>query len=113
MIPVYEAGEWEGQLFLAMRYVEGTDLGAIIACEEKLHPRRAAPIIAQVASALDAAHGRGLVHRDVKPGERPDREARRRPARLPDRLRALEAHELYQRAHEDRALGGHGRLRRA
>jgi serine/threonine protein kinase len=68
VIPVYEAGEWEGQLFLAMRYVDGTDLGAIIACEEKLHPRQAAPIIAQVASALHAAHERGLVHRDVKPG---------------------------------------------
>ncbi|MEK6326790.1 MAG: serine/threonine-protein kinase [Actinomycetota bacterium] len=68
VIPVYEAGEWEGQLFLAMRYVDGTDLGAIIACEEKLHPRQAAPIITQVASALHAAHERGLVHRDVKPG---------------------------------------------
>jgi serine/threonine protein kinase len=68
VIPVYEAGEWEGQLFLAMRCVDGTDLEAIIACEEKLHPRQAAPIIAQVASALHAAHERGLVHRDVKPG---------------------------------------------
>jgi serine/threonine protein kinase len=68
VIPVYEAGEWEGQLFLAMRHVDGTDLQAIIACEEKLHPRQAAPIIAQVASALHAAHERGLVHRDVKPG---------------------------------------------
>jgi serine/threonine protein kinase len=68
VIPVYEAGEWEGQLFLAMRCVDGTDLEAIIACEDKLHPRQAAPIIAQVASALHAAHERGLVHRDVKPG---------------------------------------------
>ena len=68
VIPVHEAGEWEGQLFLAMRYVDGTDLRAIIACEEKLHPRQAAPIIVQVASALHAAHEGGLVHRDVKPG---------------------------------------------
>jgi serine/threonine protein kinase len=67
VLPVYEAGEWEGQLFLSMRYVEGTDLRALIASEQRLHPRHAAPIIAQVASALDAAHERDLVHRDVKP----------------------------------------------
>ena len=68
VIPVHETGEWEGELFLAMRYVDGTDLAAIIACEEKLHPRHAAPIIAQAAFGLHAAHERGLVHRDVKPG---------------------------------------------
>jgi serine/threonine protein kinase len=68
VIPIYEAGEWEGQLFLSMRYVEGTDLRVVIASEGKLHPRHAAPIIAQVASALDTAHERDLVHRDVKPG---------------------------------------------
>jgi serine/threonine protein kinase len=67
VIPVYEAGESDGQLFIASRYVEGTDLGALIASEGGLHPRHAAAILVQVASALDAAHAQDLVHRDVKP----------------------------------------------
>lgn len=67
VVTVYEAGEHEGRLYLAMRYLEATELRALIATSGGLHPRRAAPIIAQVASALDAAHERGLVHRDVKP----------------------------------------------
>lgn len=66
VVPVYEAGEHEGLLFIAMRYVDGTDLRALIA-GRPLEPARAAAIVAQVASALDAAHARGLVHRDIKP----------------------------------------------
>jgi serine/threonine-protein kinase len=68
IIPVYEA-EIAGDdlLYIAMRYVEGTDLRAIIQREGHLDVRRAAGIVAQVASALDAAHARDLVHRDVKP----------------------------------------------
>src|SRR3954447_20746127 len=68
VIPVYEAGEHGGMLYLSMRYVEGTDLGKLLRAEGRLEPRRAAYVIAQVADALDAAHARGLVHRDVKPG---------------------------------------------
>ena len=68
ILPVYEAGEIDGQLFLAMRYVVGTDLDNLIQRERTLAPERATAIIAQVAGALDAAHSRGLVHRDVKPG---------------------------------------------
>jgi hypothetical protein len=68
ILTVYEAGEVDGQLFLAMRYVVGTDLETLIEREGKLPPQRAVAIVAQVASALDAAHDRGLVHRDVKPG---------------------------------------------
>jgi serine/threonine protein kinase len=67
ILPVYEAGEIDGQLFLAMRFVVGTDLQTLIAREHALSPERATAIIVQVASALDAAHSRGLVHRDVKP----------------------------------------------
>ena len=67
IIPVYAAGEHDGVLFIAMRYVDGTDLRALLAAEGAFDPARAAGVVAQVASALDAAHERGLVHRDVKP----------------------------------------------
>jgi hypothetical protein len=67
VVPVHGAGEHDGQLYLVMRYVRGTDLHALIKREGPLAPERAAAIVAQVASALDAAHAAGLVHRDVKP----------------------------------------------
>ncbi|HEY2690287.1 MAG TPA: protein kinase [Streptosporangiaceae bacterium] len=67
IIPVFEAGEADGVLFLAMRLVRGGDVRSLIDRNGPLPPARAAEIVAQVASALDAAHARGLVHRDVKP----------------------------------------------
>jgi WD40 repeat protein/tRNA A-37 threonylcarbamoyl transferase component Bud32 len=78
IVPIYEAGTTEDILFIAMRYVEGSDLKERLQ-RGRLDPGDAAGILAQVASALDAAHARGLVHRDVKPsnvlldtGARPD-----------------------------------------
>jgi Tol biopolymer transport system component len=67
IIPVYEAGEADGVLFIAMRFVGGGDVGSLLRREGPLPPARAASIISPVASALDAAHAAGLVHRDVKP----------------------------------------------
>jgi serine/threonine-protein kinase len=68
IIPVYEAGESDGVLFIAMRYVRGGDVRSLLDRSGPIPVPRAAEIISQVASALDAAHARGLVHRDVKPG---------------------------------------------
>jgi serine/threonine-protein kinase len=67
IIPIYEAGEAEGNLYIAMRHVDGCDLGALVRREGPLDAARAVAIVAQVGSALDAAHARGLYHRDVKP----------------------------------------------
>jgi tRNA A-37 threonylcarbamoyl transferase component Bud32/streptogramin lyase len=67
IVPLYDADRVGDVLFLAMRYVEGTDLGSILRHDGALAPRRAVDIVVQVASALDAAHSRGLIHRDVKP----------------------------------------------
>jgi hypothetical protein len=67
IIPVFEAGEAEGVLFIAMRFVAGRDVRALLEREGPLPPARAVSIVTQIASALDTAHARGLVHRDVKP----------------------------------------------
>jgi serine/threonine protein kinase len=68
IIDVYDADEEAGRLYLAMRFVEGGDLSSLLRRDGPLPPDRAVRLIEQVASALDAAHGQGLVHRDVKPG---------------------------------------------
>ena len=67
IIPLYDAGMVDGLLFLSMRFVDGLDLKALLERDGALDFERAVSIVAQIGAALDAAHLRGLVHRDVKP----------------------------------------------
>ncbi len=67
IVTVYDAGEVDGLLYLAMQYIEGSDLAAMLRKEGRLRPFRAVDVCRQVAAALDAAHALGLIHRDVKP----------------------------------------------
>ena len=67
ILPVYEAGDADGLLFIAMRYVEGPDLRQLVSETGPLDHSRAIRLVGQVGDALDAAHEHGLVHRDVKP----------------------------------------------
>jgi hypothetical protein len=67
IVPVYDAGEEDGLLYIAMACVDGDDLKTLLAREGRLDVRRTLRILGQIGSALDAAHARGLVHRDVKP----------------------------------------------
>ena len=113
IIPIYEAGTTDDLLFIAMRYVEGRDLGERLR-RGRLDPADAIGILAQVASALDAAHGRGLVHRDVKPSNLLVDPGS--PGRLRSRLpRGLRPHEAGLRGgwnRRRRPPPGHDRLRR-
>jgi serine/threonine protein kinase len=68
ILPIYAAGESNGTLFMAMRLVDGRDLREILRGSAELPVERVERIVGQVGGALDAAHARGLVHRDVKPG---------------------------------------------
>ena len=67
IVPVYEAGDAGGVTYIAMRYVEGSDLAQLLRAEAPLGPERALDLVGRLADALDAAHARGLIHRDVKP----------------------------------------------
>jgi serine/threonine-protein kinase len=67
VVPLYEAGEADGTVYIVTRWVEGTELGTLIHDRGALEPRRAARTAAQIADALEIAHEKGLIHRDVKP----------------------------------------------
>lgn len=67
IIPVFEAGDADGVLFIAMRFVPGGDVRTLVRRAGPLPAARGAALISAVASALDAAHAAGLIHRDVKP----------------------------------------------
>jgi streptogramin lyase len=68
VVPIHHAGEEDGLLFVTMDLIDGSDLRGLLHVHERMDPVHAAGVISEVASALDAAHARGLVHRDIKPG---------------------------------------------
>ena len=68
VIPIHDMGASDGLLYIVMRYVSGTDLRQMIKKRGRLQPEVAVFLLSQAARALDAAHAKGLVHRDVKPG---------------------------------------------
>ncbi|CAM3240640.1 protein kinase [Mycobacterium intermedium] len=67
IVPIYDAGEIDGRLYLVMPIVDGTDVHTVLRRDGQMSPHRAVRVIEQAAAALDAAHKSGLVHRDVKP----------------------------------------------
>jgi serine/threonine protein kinase len=67
IVPIHDYGEVDGQLFIDMRFIEGNDVGSVLNRTGPLPPPRAVAIVEQVASALDAAHRAGVIHRDITP----------------------------------------------
>ena len=110
LVRVLEVGSHDGTPFIAMAYVDGVDLEGVLAGSGALHPVTAARVISEVGAGLDELHAAGLVHRDVKPGNVLIERGGRTPAQ---RLRAVQARGLGERADQDRAVDRHHGLRRS
>ena len=111
IVPTLAAGEDDGLLYLAMVYVEGSDLRELLRSEDRLDPERALALVEHVAEALDAAHASGLVHRDVKPGNILLAHRPRRRVGLSLRLRPRSACLLGQQPHGRSRFRRNDRLR--
>ena len=109
VIPIFDAGDEGGVLYITMRLVDGTDLRALIAGEGRIEPLRAARIVRQVAAALDAAHARGIFTATSSP---PTSCSAARTTST-SRLRPRQARRLGRRAHAARIHGRPSRVRRA
>ncbi len=115
IVAVHDRGEFEGQLWIAMDYVEGTDAARLVKerYRKGMSEHDVGAIVEAVAGALDYAHVRGLLHRDVKPANilltHPEEDERR----ILWRFRSCSSTCRYQRHHRDQRRGGNGCLRRS
>lgn len=103
VVPIHDFGEIDGQLYVDMRLIEGSDVATLLNSSGSLAPPRAVAIVRQIGSALDAAHAAGVLHRDVKPE---NILGQRRRLRLPRRFRDCQR-RIRRKADPNRHHGRH------